>query len=419
MHVVSARPKSPARWAMLAYAIGALSAATTVGGFALQLVDGRTTGTSSVDWSGTVLWVTFAATGALIASRRPANPIGWFFLFSGAVAALSAISNEYLHRELVAHGSAFIAPATLRSYYEWAWVPVIVPVVAFVPMFFPNGHLLSARWRPMPIVAVVGTVTVIVAITLTPSDERNGPQLGGPNPYAIEASWVPPLQLLGFGLLLVAILFAVASLLVRMRRGTPTERQQVKTFFYATMIWPAALVASGLAGLIPSAAARPVPPLVLQLLAIFGVGAIPVAVAIAILRYRLYEIDVLIRRTLIYGMLSAVLVAAYAIGVGVIQFALSPVTSGNGLAVAISTLAVVALFQPVRRRIRSAVDRRFYRRTYDAARTLDSFAERLRDEIDLDALQAELVRAARDAVQPVHASLWLRVTHWTPPRSSP
>jgi branched-subunit amino acid ABC-type transport system permease component len=187
--------------------------------------------------------------------------------------------------------------------------------------------------------------------------------------------------------------------LVRMRRGTPIERQQLKVFFYAAILYPAFFVLGTLTGWEA-----------FDLLAVLGVVSVPIAVAIAILRYRLYDVDVLIRRTVTYAVLSVALLVSYVTGVALVQLVFSPVTAGNGLAVAISTLAVVALFQPLRRRIQSSVDRRFFRQRYDTARTLDTFAVRLRDEIDLDALQAELIRAVGDTVQPAHASLWLKTT---------
>jgi len=399
------RARPLASWATLAYSIGALCVATVLYVFVLEIVDlGRPGNTYVVDAFEVVMPITFAAAGALIASRLPANPIGWLFLLSATAGALAQASGEYMRRGIFAEGATFSAPAVLRSFVDWAWVPFIIPVVAFVPMFFPDGRLFSSRWRPMPALALVGAVAIATAIALSPTDESAA--FAGPNPYAIDAPWVGSLFVIGFALLLVAMVLAVASLLVRMRRGTPTERQQLKVFFSAAILYPACVVPGALTGSD-----------VFKQLAVVGVVAIPVAVTIAILRYRLYDIDVLIRRTLIYAILSAVLLAAYAAGVGLIQFALSPVTSGNGFAVAISTLAVVALFQPVRRRIRSSVDRRFYRRKYDAALTLDTFAVRLRDEIDLDALRDELIGAVGETLQPTHASLWLRGARW--PRPGP
>lgn len=379
----------------LAYVIGALSVVSMLYVFVLQLLDGRP------DGSLVVIVSTYAAMGALIASHRPANPIGWLLLFSAAFGAVISGSSEYLRGEILAVGTTVGTPALLRSLSQWGWVPLVVPVVAFVPMFFPDGRLLSARWRAMPILALVGATALALAIAVSPWTDEISPS-AGPNPYAIDAPWVGPLLIIGFALLLAAILLAVASLVVRMRSGTRIERQQLKVFFYAAVPWPAAVVTGPLTGVAPWLGP------VQQLIGQIGMLAVPLAVAIAILRYRLYDIDVLIRRTLIYATLSAVLLVAYASAVALVQFALSPVTSGNGLAVAISTLAVVALFQPLRRRIQAAVDQRFYRRRYDAARTLDGFAVRLRDEIDLDALRGELLGAVGDTVQPAHASLWLR-----------
>jgi len=379
----------------LAYPIAALSIVAMLYLFVLQLLDGR------ADGSLVVIVSTYAAIGALIASHRPANPIGWLLLFSAAFGVVISSSSEYLGREILVVGTAVGTPALLRSLSQWGWVPLVVPVVAFVPMFFPDGRLLSARWRAMPILALVGATAVALGIAVSPWTDESSPS-AGPNPYAIDAPWVGPLLIIGFALLFSAIVLAVASLVVRMRSGTPIERQQLKVFFYAAVPWPAAVATGPLTGSAPWL--EPVQ----QLIGEIGMLAVPMAVAIAIFRYRLYDIDVLIRRTLIYATLSAVLLVAYASAVALVQFALSPVTSGNGLAVAISTLAVVALFQPLRRRVQAAVDQRFYRRRYDAERTLDGFSVRLRDEIDLDTLRGELLGAVGETLQPAHASLWLR-----------
>jgi hypothetical protein len=385
-----------ARRATLAYAVGALSIVTVVYLLVVQVVE-----TGGLDGSLAFMVSTYAVTGALIAARRPANPIGWLFLFSAAFGALGAVFDEYLRREVVARGSALGVPALLRSFAGWGWVPVVVPVVAFVPMFFPDGRLLSARWRPMPVLALVGAIAVAVAIALSPGTDESS-SAPGPNPYAIDAPWVGQLLVVGFAVLVSAIVLAVASLIVRMRRGTRIERQQLKVFFCAAVLWPAAIVVQPLTAPAPSVQA------VIDLLDALVIVAVPVAVAVAILRYRLYDIDVLIRRTLIYATLSLVLLAAYASGVALVQLALAPVTSGNGFAVAISTLVVLALFQPLRRRIQEGVDRRFYRSRYDAARILDSFAVRLRDEVDLEAVRADLLGSVQQTMAPAHMSLWLR-----------
>jgi len=395
------------RWSVLAYAIGGLSLGAVLAAFILQTVDGgQPNGRYNVNVFDALLPITFAVTGMLIGSRRPSNPIGWLFLFSAAWSALGTASTGYLRHALIAEGATWTPPDALQSLAVWGWVPLVIPVVAFVPMFFPNGRLLSARWRLMPAVALVGAVGIAVAVGLSPTDPRSSSDpstpyaVDGSNPYALDAPWVKPLLLVSFALLLLAIILAIASLVLRMRRGSQIERQQLKAFFYAAILWPLTVVPAGVTG---SAE--------LELLALLGIVAVPVAVTVAILRYRLYDIDVLIRRTLIYAMLSAALLVAYLSGIALVQFALAPVTSGNGLAVAISTLTVVALFQPLHRRIQTIVDRRFYRRRYDTERTLDSFAVSLRDEIELDSLEVELIDVVRNALQPAEVSLWLRDGH--------
>jgi hypothetical protein len=204
---------------------------------------------------------------------------------------------------------------------------------------------------------------------------------------------------------LLLTIIAPAALVVRFRRSRGVERQQLKWLTYTAAVVFVVLLPLGF--LAPRGFAAEAA----EALSIIGVGLLPVAIGVAVMRYRLYDIDVIIRRTLIYAALSATLLAAYVGGVALLQTLLAPLTAGSGVAVAISTLAVVALFQPLRRRIQSAVDRRFYRRRYDAVWTLDSFAVRCRDEIDLKALQAELIRTVEQTLQPAYVSLWTRDTH--------
>jgi len=387
-------------WAALAYAVGAVCILTTLSVLVLQVEIGGPAGRFGVDPFTATTVVTFAASGALIAARRPTNPIGWLFLFSAAFEGIGAVSNEYLRREVLGEAEPFGGLAVVRALNAWGWVPVIVPVVAFVPMFFPDGRLPSARWWPMPLLGLVGAIAIAVAITFSPAED--GDPLGT-NPLAVDAPWAGTLLVPGLALFLIATVLAAASLLVRMRRGTPIERQQLKVFFSAAVLYPAFFALGTLTGWEA-----------FETLAAFGAVAVPIAVAIAILRYRLYDIDVLVRRTVTYAVLSVALFVSYVTVVALVQLVVSPVTAGNGLAVAISTLAVVVLFQPLRRRIQSSVDRRFYRQRYDTVRTLDTFAVRLRDEVDLDALRAELIRAVGATVQPMYASIWLKGPADTP-----
>jgi hypothetical protein len=188
---------------------------------------------------------------------------------------------------------------------------------------------------------------------------------------------------------------------VRFRRSLDPERAQLKWLTYSAAITFGLFVSKFL---IPPRSTR----VLAETASLFALGLLPVAIGFAVTRYRLYDIDVLINRTLVYGALSAVLVVAYITGVAAFQFLLSPLTAGSPIAVAASTLGVVALFQPLRRRIQTLVDRRFYRQRYDAARTLDLFSDRLRDHLDIDMLERELVAIARDTMRPTHASVWLR-----------
>ena len=196
------------------------------------------------------------------------------------------------------------------------------------------------------------------------------------------------------------VLIGPLSLFIRYRRSSAVEREQIKWLAYSGTL---AFVLLVLSNVIPGDLGNWLWPL-----GLVALGTMPIAIAVAILRYRLYDIDVLIRRTLVYGAVSTVLLAAYVGGVAVFETLLAPFTAGNGIAVAISTLAVVALFQPVRRRIQSAVDQRFFRATYDAERTLDAFSVRLRDEVDLEAVRGDLLDAVYETIQPAYASVWLR-----------
>jgi hypothetical protein len=351
----------------------------------------------------------YAGVGFVLALRLPRHPVGWLLLWAGALFELSFAAAAYAWAAFIRMPGTLPLGAVALPVGH-AWMPALGCLFLAI-MLFPTGGLPSPRWR-VPLAFVVSSTALVLAANLlgprafpvpTQLFAQGAPTVTVANPLAIDG---PLATLLGYvsssPLAFFVYLIPVAAIVVRFRTATGNEQEQLKWFAYTSSIVTVFFVAAGvvpvfsyLAGLGP-------------LVAVVLMDLIPISVAIAILRYRLYDIDVLIRRTLTYAVLSAVLFVAYVAGVAITQFVFSPVTSGNGLAVAVSTLAVVALFQPLRGRIRSSVDRRFYRRRYDAVRTLDSFAVRLRDEIDLDALQAELITAVGATVQPVHASLWLR-----------
>jgi hypothetical protein len=346
-------------------------------------------------------WGVFALTGAVLAIRRPANPIGWLFL----VIAVAAEGSQF------ASNGGPVDPAggpasILRLIAVGAWVlPYgLLPVLLIL---FPTGRPPTPRWW-IPIVAAA----VIVPTNVLISTDEGGTSILSILFGSGAAALADSLQTFtGVGLMGLYFV-AVASLFRRRRSASADERQQLKWVAYAGALLALAFIGTSVAFFSPLRALDPDAAVPVTMFGgvpfITGLIAVPIAVGVAVLRYRLYEIDALISRTLVYGSLTVVLVLAYVAGVAAFQLLLSPFTSGSPIAVAISTLAVVALFQPLRRRIQSAVDHRFFRAKYDAERTLDAFAARLRDEVDLDMLARELVSVVHETVQPAHASVWLR-----------
>jgi hypothetical protein len=349
-------------------------------------------GAADILWPAVILG--FGLVGALIATRQPRNPIGWVFCAGALAFGLSGVGESYAIYGLFADpGGPLEGGRTMAWFSTWVWVPGGIALVLFFPLLFPSGRLLSARWRPVAAMAIVGAAFLSVGIAFSPGRFDDFPQVENPYGVAGTAGDVfGAFQSLGWLLLVVCLVASATSLVLRFRRARGVERLQLKWVAAASVV----LVASFLLwevweGLVP-----------------LGMGAMVVAAGIAILRYRLYDIDVVINRTLVYGMLTATLAGAYVGSVLLLQLALSPLTEESDLAIAGSTLAVAALFRPARTRIQSAVDRRFYRRRYDAARTLEGFGARLRDQVDLDELGGELRDVVADTMEPAHVSLWLR-----------
>ena len=346
-------------------------------------------------------WGVFALTGAVLAIRRPANLIGWLFL----VIAVAADGSQ------AASNGGAVDPAggaasVLRLIAVEAWV-VPYGLLPMLLILFPTGRPPTRRWWLLIVVA-----TLIIPISVLSSTDEGGTSILSIL-FGIEvAPFADTLQTVSGVGLMALFLAAVASLLRRRRSASAVERQQLKWVGYAGAILAMAFIGTSVAFFSPLRELDPDAAVPVTMFGgipfVTGLIAVPIAVGVAVLRYRLYEIDALISRTLVYGSLTAVLVAAYVAGVAAFQFLLSPFTSGSPIAVAVSTLAVVALFQPLRRGIQSAVDRHFFRSTYDAVRTLDAFAVELREEVDLDALRGALLAAVGDTMQPVHVSLLLR-----------
>jgi hypothetical protein len=337
--------------------------------------------------------------GALIVSRRPGHPIGWVLCAFGLVSGFGAFAYEYAVYRLITRPGAVPAAATLAWCTTWEFA-VDFSLFAALLLLFPSGHPPSPRWRWVLWLAATGTVLATVgALALWPLRGRALLQLHTPEPVGVLGA----LYSLGSPATLVALLAAVASLVVRFRRAGGAERQQLKWLFY----WVAAIVVGFpiAAAVLDKVSSELAADVVFALLIV----PIPLAVGVAVVRHRLYDIDRLVNRTLVYGLLTALLATVYA---GVV-LVLAQLFGGLGAeppswAVAAATLAVAALFQPARRRIQEAVDRRFNRRKYDAAKTIERFSLRLREELDLDTLSAELLAVVDQSMQPTSASLWLR-----------
>jgi hypothetical protein len=350
-----------------------------------------------------VPFLAFATVGVVILARRPGNRIGWLCWAIGFAITLSAWGSRQVWAVL-ADQDRSSAWALLPQLGSTAWLGTLLGLLPFLVLLFPTGRLLSPRWRPVAwaLGLVVGLYLTARLLTPGPID----PHLAGnpQNPLGVESAegLLQLVQTLTGVAAPILILAVLASVVVRFRRARGEERQQLKWF---TFVVAAELVLiPGLGGV-----AEQVAPL-LGGLVIFpvSISLIPIAIGIAVLRYRLYDIDRVINRTLVYGLLTVLLGAVYLAGVFGLGQLLNPVTGESALAVAASTLAVAALFQPARRRVQAVVDRRFNRRRYDAAKTIEAFSARLRDQLDLDTLSAELLAVVDQTTEPTRASLWLR-----------
>jgi hypothetical protein len=355
----------------------------------------------------------FAFVGALVAARQAGNPIGWLLLATGITLALGALVDANLLLD--------DAPARALSAWlsDWTWYVWLVLAGIFLPLLFPTGRPLSARWRRVLWLGVAALVLSVVGSAFDPGRLDVDSPVPVDNPFGIggpAAGVWPVLSRAGDVLAGIAFALSAASLVVRFRRARGVERQQLKWFAYVGLLAATGLAVAMAQVLFGTQPGEDTEGGWLEVVGAVGwftaLGAIvlgiPIATGMAILRHRLYDIDVVINRTLVYGALTATLLLSYLGLVLLLQLALGPLTEDNGLAIAGSTLGVAALFRPLRGRIQELVDRRFYRRKYDAARTLESFGVRLRDEVDLDALGDELRAVVADTMQPAHVSLWLR-----------
>jgi hypothetical protein len=392
----------------LAWSLWGLTVALAAVSLAFLALNGSTKHANSIgsptfDAIFGIVYLLFPTVGALIAARHPGNAIGWLFLGAGVCAELEDASLGWATYALLKDPGALPGGTAAGLFADVIWIPALVVSVVFLFLLFPDGRLPSRRWRPLGWFAGALAGLFAAGTLVLPGPLYFFPSVANPlGVAAVEDLARPVVDVAGMAILPTAAL-AAAALLLRFRRSHGEQRQQLKWLVYTACLIAAA---TPLLVVLSESSSTVGGILVSDLFFALGTAAIPVTVGMAILRHRLYDIDLVIRRTLVYGALTATLGATYLGLVLLIGLALGE----SDLAIAASTLAVAALFRPARSRIQALVDRRFYRRRYDAARTLEAFGARLRDELDLEALGADLRGVVRDTMQPAHVTLWLRRT---------
>jgi hypothetical protein len=387
------------RWSWVVWSMLAVFVVSLVAGLILAIANGsfqQDAGNQLLLFAG---FSAFMIVGALIVTHRPGNAIGWIFSAIALLAFTGQLAGQYATYAYATRPRS-LPGATLAAWYGyWPWWLVLTLTLIFTPLLFPTGRLLSPRWRPVAWLAGVTTAVLTVGTSLRTELELAPGQVIA-NPTGVAAVGNPeqsPVALVLIGLLTVLAAVAFGSLVLRFRRSRGEERQQLKWFTYAAALVPLSVIGDSLPAVVGDLA-NDVP-----------IVLLPVAAGIAILRHRLYDIDRLINRTLVYGLLTALLAGVYVGAVLVLGQVFGGVTGDPpSWAVAGATLAVAALFQPARRRIQAVVDRRFNRRKYNTAKTIQAYSTRLRDQVDLDTLSTELLAVVDQTMEPTRVSLWLR-----------
>jgi hypothetical protein len=370
------------------------------------------TSRSIIDLLVSVPFLVFPLVGALIASRRPHNPIGWICLAVGLLWMLLGLFDYYGVYGL-AKPDTVPFPVVIYALVQWLWLPTVGLLAIYLVLLFPDGRLPSRRWRSLAWLSGLVIALLCVDSVLAPGELTD--LEGVRNPFGLEgAPWLVDVEIVLLLLFVACILASAVSLVLRYRHSGGEVREQIKWIALAGSF--VGLLLSTVLGLIIVAevmrGSGNSTPLWLQgllFVMLLSFAGVPVAIGFAILKYRLYDIDILINRTLVYSTLTATLVALYFGGIVVLQRLFVLLTGEKStLAVVASTLLIAALFNPLRRRIQSFIDRRFYRRKYEARKTLEAFSARLREETKLKALNNELLSVVRETMQPEHVSLWLR-----------
>ncbi len=390
------------RWARRsAWLLSVTTLVVTAIGLALLVWDWSTpvpSGSFGVRGFSGVWAVGFCLVGALLTRRRPGHPVGWIFAAAGMLAAVDFASFEYALAAVVGHRD-LPAGDYVGWLQLWIWVPFVALITVYLPLLFPDGRLPGPRWRPVSWAAAGCGVIAASALAITPGVVVNLRALR--NPFGVHPAAVSNTAIaVGLAGLIGCVVVAVWSLLVRARRGTSVERQQIKWLAYAGCLVAATLVPSTILSLSTGTAAR-----IAEGALMIAIVTVPVAVAVAVLKYRLYEIDRIISRTLAYVVVTGLMAGVYA---GLVLLATRVLGVTTPPAVAAATLAAAAFFNPLRHRVQRVVDRRFNRARYDADKTVAAFASRLQDAVDLDAVQADLVGVVQHALEPARISVWIR-----------
>jgi hypothetical protein len=346
----------------------------------------------------------FPTVGALIIARHPHNPIGWLFPSIGFAGLLGGFAGGYWRYTL------FVRPGSLPGGQMMLWVntrplPLQTLFLLLLILLFPTGRPLSLRWSVVGWFAILGSLINQAALAFMPGPLDPSVAITNPLGLAGAAGLLQFCADLGNYMVLLGVFGAVLSLIVRLRRAYGIERQQLKLLSYALVVYAAA---EGAFFFAPSQQ----PSLPIVIVDAFAAAFVAVAAGMAILRYRLWDIDIIIRRTLIYGALTLTLGLVYLGCILLIRTLIAPLTGGSELAIVVSTLAIAALFNPLRRRIQNFIDKRFYRRKYDAAKVLAAFGTTARDETNLERLTSAMLNVVDDTMQPEHMALWLQPPRW-------
>ena len=408
---MSARPESDgstqavgARSRAIAYSLLGLA----VAGFALACVlDFKGAGKAGiwdVLYQGILLVFPFVALGTLLSLRRPANPIGWLLTLGGLSWLTGGIASTFEINGLKDPAGPSTATLVAAFVNDGIWTIGVLFSVALPLLLFPDGRLLSRRWRWVVSLTALSAVVTFVSwlLTIEPLASIVEPNVYLTNPWAIQrlAFLTGPAGYAGVVLFLAMTLAAVLSVVLRFRSATTIERQQIRWVRAGGVLAVGSMVVYYV-----GANLNILPTAVFDVLSSIAIAFLPVAYTVAILRYRLYDLDRIVSRTVSYAALTGLLVFTYVVVVTTV----SQLTSGDdSLSVAASTLVVAALFQPLRRRVQALVDRQFNRARYDAARTVEAFRTRLRSQVDLDTVRADLLKVASDTMQPASAALWIR-----------